>query len=48
MTLTRLATALVLAALLGACGIKGGLFIPERPELKPADGSKPAQQEPTR
>ncbi|QID16783.1 hypothetical protein G3580_03510 [Nitrogeniibacter mangrovi] len=48
MTATRLATTLLLIALLGACGIKGALFMPERPDIGAADGSKPAPQEPSR
>jgi len=48
MTVIRLVIALALTAMLGACGIKGALFIPKRPDIGAADGSKPAPQEPTR
>jgi len=48
MTVSRLVIALALTALLGACGIKGGLTHPKRPDIGAADGSKPAPQEPTR
>ncbi len=48
MTASRLAITLALIALMGACGIKGDLFIPKRPDIGAADGSKPAPQEPTR
>jgi len=48
MTFSRFVIAFALAALLGACGIKGGLTHPKRPDIGAADGSKPVQQEPTR
>ena len=47
MTVSRLVIMLALTAFLGACGIKGGLFLPKRPDIGANDGSKPAAQEPT-
>lgn len=38
----RTAVILFLAALTTACGIKGDLFIPERPAVNAVDGSKAA------
>ena len=40
MTLPRTALILALTALTTACGIKGDLFIPERPAVNVTDGSK--------
>lgn len=40
MTLLRTALIIALAALASACGIKGDLFIPERPAVSVADGNK--------
>jgi predicted small lipoprotein YifL len=48
MTAFRFTIALALAALLGACGIKGDLVHPNRPDIGAADVSKPASQEQTR
>lgn len=40
MTLPRTALIIALAAFTCACGIKGNLFIPERPAVSVADGNK--------
>lgn len=47
MTATRLILTLAAITALSACGIKGDLFLPERPDISAADVSKPAQEEPT-
>ena len=46
MTLPRIALMFALAALASACGIKGDLFIPERPVVSVADGNKAGDQGP--
>ncbi len=44
MTLHRTALIIALAVFTSACGIKGDLFIPERPAVSAADGSKASDQ----
>jgi len=46
MTANRLILTLVAIFTLSACGIKGDLFLPKRPDISAADVSKPAQEEP--
>lgn len=46
MNAIRIALILATATWLTACGIKGGLYLPERPDIGAADGSKPAQEAP--
>lgn len=45
---TRLLLILTAVLSLSACGIKGALFVPERPDIGAADGSKSAQEEPNK
>jgi len=48
MTATRMILTLAALFALSACGIKGDLFLPQRPDISPADVSKPAQEEPNK
>lgn len=48
MTANRLVLILTAVLCLSACGIKGALYLPERPDIGAADGSKSAQEEPNK
>ncbi|WP_323001157.1 LPS translocon maturation chaperone LptM [Denitromonas sp.] len=41
MTIRRAVLVITLPFVLAACGIKGGLYIPERPAATAADSTKP-------